>query len=79
MSTDNPRRDAGAICPFYEKSHKNIIRCECAIGGSRLWHVFADTHEAETHWLGYCATYGYIRCPYARMLIGMYEEEGSGG
>lgn len=75
MSTDNPRRDAGAICPFYEKSHKNVIRCECIIGGTaRLWHVFETNEETEKHWEEYCATFRYRKCPYALMLIGLYEE-----
>ena len=75
MSTDNPRRDAGAICPFYEKSDKTVIRCECAIGGARLWHVFATKKEAEQHWLNFCASYCYLGCPYAQMLIGLYDRE----
>lgn len=70
----NRVRDASAVCPFYQSSEKNIIRCECAIGGARLWHVFGTNKEAERHWLDFCASYCYRGCPYALMLIGVYDE-----
>lgn len=71
----NRPRDASAICPFYQKSEKNIISCECAIGGARLWHVFPGKAAAEQHWLNFCASYCYRGCPYALMLIGIYEDD----
>lgn len=69
----NTRRDGQAICPFYEHSDKNIIRCECAIGGSRLMHVFGSTEECEDHVQSFCCAYAYLGCPYAEMLIWEYD------
>ena len=70
----NRTRDAGAVCPFYMSSEKNMISCECAIGGTRLWHAFSSCREAENHWLNFCCSYCYLGCPYAQMLIGLYED-----
>jgi len=75
----NRSRDAGAICPFYVKAEKNIISCECAIGGARVWHVFESRELADRHYFDFCASMCYLGCPYAMMLCGMYEKEDSGG
>ena len=64
-----------AICPFFKKAEKNWICCECAIGGSRLMHVFPSRAKQEEHVDGYCCAFAYVRCEYAMMLIGMYGDE----
>lgn len=71
----NNVRDGRAICPFYETSQKNYIRCECVIGGdARLMHVFGTYQEAAEYVLENCCTYDYLQCPYAHMLINAYTE-----
>ena len=70
----NLTRSAHAVCPFYEVSEKNYVRCECVIGGARLLHVFESVRECEQHAQEYCCTFAYRKCPYALMLIGLYDE-----
>ena len=70
----NDPRAGRAVCPFYQKSKDNYISCECAIGGTRILHMFADREEAETHLTNYCNTLAYTRCPYAIMLVGLYRD-----
>ena len=70
----NDARDGRAMCPFYQRSKGDYICCECVIGGARLLHMFASRAEALGHMQEYCNTFGYVRCPYAMMLIGLYEK-----
>lgn len=71
----NNTRDGRAVCPFFETSQKNYIRCECVIGGdARLMHVFDNSAIAAEYVLEFCCTYEYTSCPYAHMLINAYDE-----
>lgn len=70
----NDTRDGRAMCPFYTRSKADYISCECAIGGARLLHVFGSVKEAKDHLEEYCNTFGYLRCPYAMMLIRGYDQ-----
>jgi len=70
----NLTRSAHAVCPFYEKSEKNYVRCECVIGGARLLHVFDTERTCKMHFEKFCCSYDYVRCPYALMLIGIWDQ-----
>jgi hypothetical protein len=68
--------DAKAICPFYEGCGPVTLRCECAIGGTRLYHAFRDRKERDQHLEKFCMTYDYTECIYCKMLIfGKYYED----
>jgi hypothetical protein len=69
----NNVRDGRAVCPFYETSAKNRIRCECVIGGARLHHVFPTAQDAEEYLARFCCTYEYVACRYCALLCEMYE------
>lgn len=70
----NNARDGRAVCPFYETSVKNRIRCECVIGGARLQHVFPTGEDAEQYLARFCNTMDYVECRYCAMLCEMYEK-----
>lgn len=69
----NKERDGKAICPFYETSDRQWIRCECVIGGARLNHIFPTNADAEEYLRRYCDSYDYVQCRYCALLCQMYE------
>jgi len=69
----NEPGDARAICPYYRRlrrleTHRAEIRCEGATRDMENIVAFIKFAELEKWMNGYCETYEYAKCPYARLI-----------
>ena len=67
-----------AICPFWEKSWEQNIRCECCIQHAILVMRFSDKEKRLRYEDRYCNRYAWQECRYARLLLKKYEDEDNG-
>ena len=63
-----------AICPFWEKSWEQNIRCEACIEHAHFIMRFSDKEKRQRHEEKYCNSYGWEKCKYAAMLQREYDE-----
>lgn len=64
-----------ALCPFWEKSWEQNIRCETCVTHARLLLRFSSKEARQQHEGAYCNRHEWRQCGYARMLLREYDEE----
>ena len=70
----NRPEDLIAVCPYYEAASRMSITCEGAIKGTLVLTRFTHAEARDEHLLNYCAA-AWKKCPHARNLNRLYEEE----
>ena len=69
---------ANTICPFYIREAACSITCEGAGAAVVLMMRFPSKDEKPLWQSQYCCTFGYPRCPVAKMLLEKYGAGASG-
>ena len=80
-----PNYENIAICPFYEREGMFSITCEglgiedeCTPVNPARIHTavkFDDSRDKKEWFSQYCASYDYMHCPYAALIMGKYEKK----
>ena len=64
------------ICPFSVGENKNNIICQGLTDNTKMYNYFDTPTEKKTYKLNYCERYGYMDCPYYKILDQIkYQEE----
>lgn len=64
-----------AVCPFYRSEDGRSVHCEGFQDESSVIMWFRRTEQMNNWVNSRCRTFSYKRCPIARQLMLMYEEE----
>lgn len=67
-------KSAVIICPYFQRESEQKIACEGVVEDSTTLLKFCSEEEKRRHRRMYCQSYGYEKCPLAKILRRKYEQ-----